>query len=66
MSHSANWSLSSDDKAPDHQAPWLLMIETDYVWMKPIAAPQAESKALSIAFPFGYITPQAPILEVMR
>lgn len=49
------------------QAPWLLMIETDYVWMKPIAAPQAESKALSIAFPFGYITPQAPILEaVMR
>lgn len=46
------------------QAPWLLMIETDYVWMKPVAAPQAESSALSIAFPFGYITPQAPAIEV--
>lgn len=49
------------------QAPWLLMIETDYVWMKPVAAPRAESSDLSIAFPFGYITPQAPVVEgVMR
>lgn len=49
------------------QAPWLLMIETDYVWLKPVAAPMAESSALSIAFPFGYIDPLAPALKaVMR
>ena len=49
------------------QAPWLLMIETDYVWMKPLVAPMAESSALSIAFPFGYIQPTAPaITGVMR
>lgn len=43
------------------------MIETDYVWLKPLAAPLAESSALSIAFPFGYIDPLAPVLRgVMR
>ena len=43
------------------------MIETDYVWLKPVAAPMAESSALSIAFPFGYIDPLAPVLKgVMR
>ena len=41
------------------QAPWLLMIETDYVWLKPLAAPPAEAPASRAqAFPFGYITPQ--------
>ncbi|DBA81022.1 TPA: hypothetical protein ACH3X2_007228 [Trebouxia sp. C0005] len=50
------------------QAPWLLMIETDYVWMKPLQAPQAEDMAASsLAFPFGYINPQYPNIEgVMR
>mmetsp|Transcript_4256 Transcript_4256/g.12271 ORF Transcript_4256/g.12271 Transcript_4256/m.12271 type:complete len:438 (-) Transcript_4256:1868-3181(-) len=49
------------------KAPWLLMIETDYVWMKPVAAPMAESSSLSIAFPFGYIQPTAASHEnVMR
>lgn len=49
------------------KAPWLLMIETDYVWMKPPAAPPAESKALSRGFPFGYIQPTSPNIEfVMR
>lgn len=43
------------------------MIETDYVWIKPLAAPLAESSALSVAFPFGYIDPLAPVLKaVMR
>ena len=51
----------------DRQAPWLLMIETDYVWLKPVAAPLAESSALSQAFPFGYIQPTAMgISHVMR
>ena len=50
-----------------YQAPWLLLIETDYVWLKPLVAPPAESSALSIAFKFGYITPQNPqIAGVMR
>ena len=49
------------------QAPWLLMIETDYVWLKPVAAPLAESSELSQAFPFGYIQPTASgISHVMR
>ena len=50
------------------QAPWLLMIETDYVWMKPLQAPTAEdTSAASLGFPFGYISPQAPNIErVMR
>ena len=50
------------------QAPWLLMIETDYVWMKPLQAPQADDMAAtSLAFPFGYINPQSPNIEgVMR
>ena len=50
------------------QAPWLLMIETDYVWMKPLQAPPAQDPASrGAAFPFGYITPAAPALEgVMR
>jgi len=50
------------------QAPWLLMIETDYVWMKPLQAHQAEDMAArSPVFPFGYINPQHPNIEgVMR
>ena len=50
------------------QAPWLLMIETDYVWMKPLQAPAAEdTSAASLGFPFGYISPQSPNIEgVMR
>lgn len=49
------------------RAPWILMIETDYVWLKPVQAPRADSDELSIAFPFGYIVPQAPPLKhVMR
>ena len=50
------------------QAPWLLMIETDYVWMRPLQAPPAQDPASrGAAFPFGYITPAAPGLEgVMR
>ncbi len=35
------------------------MIETDYVWLKPLAAPPAEAPASRAqAFPFGYISPQ--------
>ena len=45
------------------QAPWLLMIETDYVWMKPPVAPAAEGSAHSLGFPFGYIQPTSPGIE---
>ena len=50
------------------QAPWLLMIETDYVWMKPLQAPLAEDRTVtSLAFPFEYIIPGEPSIEgVMR
>ena len=46
------------------QAPWLLLIETDYVWMHPLQAPRAEdSSAASMAFHFDYIRPSAPNFE---
>ena len=50
------------------QAPWLLMIETDYVWLKPPLPPPAEdTRAPSWAFPFNYIVPDEPHLApVMR
>ena len=39
------------------------MIETDYVWLKPLVALPAEAPtSRAQAFPFGYIAPQvAPI-----
>lgn len=33
------------------KAPWLYIIETDFVWVKPVQAPPAESGAKSIGFP---------------
>ncbi|MCD0415575.1 hypothetical protein LQH30_19765, partial [Acinetobacter baumannii] len=50
------------------QAPWLYMIETDYVWMKPLQMPPAEdTSARPIVFPFGYIQPtHANAAAVMR
>ncbi|CAL8467638.1 g7176 [Coccomyxa elongata] len=50
------------------KAPWLLMIETDYVWMKPLQAPPAENpSSRPMAYPFNYIVPSAPAVEgVMR
>ena len=43
------------------------MLEGDYVWMKPLQAPRAESTGPSWAFPYSYIMPSYPSLEsVMR
>ena len=43
------------------------MLEGDYVWMKPLQAPRAESEEPSWAFPYTYITPANPVLEpIMR
>ena len=43
------------------KAPWILMIETDYVWMAPLqGVPRAESDAPGWAFPYGYIVPTHP------
>ncbi|GMH39670.1 hypothetical protein BSKO_07568 [Bryopsis sp. KO-2023] len=39
------------------KAPWLLLIESDYVWKKPVVAPMADSSAKAQAFPFSYIPP---------
>lgn len=42
-------------------APWILLIETDYVWMKPLhGVPAAESAAPGWAFSYGYIMPTYP------
>ena len=37
---------------------WLYMIETDYVWMRPVPAPPTGSKP--VAFHFHYINPMYP------
>ena len=43
------------------------MLEGDYVWMKPLMAPRADSDAPSMAYPFSYIQPQVQHLQgVMR
>ena len=44
------------------------MIETDYVWMKPLQIPSAGDMGTpSLAFPFSYIDPTYPSIEaVMR
>ena len=43
------------------KAPWLLMIETDYVWMAPLqGVPRAETGESGWAFPYGYISPGHP------
>ncbi len=48
------------------QAPWLLMIETDYVWHKPLQAPRAEDpNAKPWGFPFGYIVPTSWSLDTV-
>ena len=49
------------------QAPWIMMLEGDYVWMKPLPAPRADSEDPSWAFPFSYINPYAAHLQpIMR
>eukprot|EP00892_Ulva_mutabilis_P001996 jgi/Ulvmu1/11798/UM080_0009.1 len=50
------------------KAPWILLIETDYVWMSPLQQiPMAESRDSGLAFPYGYIQPAYPgISDVMR
>lgn len=51
-------SAASPLPDPVLQAPWVLMTETDYVWMRPPQAPRAEDAGSpSWAFPFGYIRP---------
>ena len=47
------------------------MIETDYVWLKPVVALRAEAPASRAqGFPFGYIAPQVapppPPLQNLR
>jgi hypothetical protein len=46
------------------KAPWLYMIETDFVFVGPFSMPPAESSAKSVAFPYGYIQPTYPTIEV--
>lgn len=59
----AQWLRAAKQDSTMIQAPWLLMIETDYVWLKPPRAPPAEDwRVPSWAFPFTYIVPQAPAL----
>ena len=47
------------------QGDWLLMLETDYVFVKVPDVPTAVvgGEVLPVAFPFGYITPAVPHLQ---
>ena len=42
------------------------MIETDFVFIKPLQAPPAEGPSPSIGFPYGYIQPQYPTIQVLQ
>ena len=50
------------------QAPWLYLIETDFVFLRPVATPgRAEDPAVrGLAFRYGNISPNAKVLEVGR
>eukprot|EP00854_Cymbomonas_tetramitiformis_P018693 gene18693-22321_t len=53
------WMMTEDAKRGE----WILMIETDYVWKKPLSLPPPGSNA--IAFHFGYINPKYPSLPAV-
>jgi hypothetical protein len=40
-------------------APWVYLIEPDYLFVKPIAAPLAETTGLSYGFPLPFLNPMA-------
>ncbi len=48
--------------ASNPQAPWLLLLETDYVWMKPLPDPgDAYDRSVpGWSFGFDYIAPNMP------
>ena len=39
---------------------WVALIETDYVFIAPLAPPPSSSSDAGLVFPFGYITPSHP------
>ncbi|KAL4424219.1 hypothetical protein ABPG75_001520 [Micractinium tetrahymenae] len=48
------------------KAPWMYLIETDFVFVKPIQAPgPAESAVRSLFFLYSYIAPQSPGLKAI-
>jgi len=49
----ADWLKSEDSKRGE----WIFMVETDYVWMRPLSRPQPEPGKKAISFLFHYIQP---------
>lgn len=47
------------------KAPWILLLETDYVWIKPLLAMGSayDSSVPGLAFKFDYIAPQHYIVQ---
>eukprot|EP00245_Coleochaete_scutata_P006796 TRINITY_DN21580_c0_g1_i1.p1 TRINITY_DN21580_c0_g1~~TRINITY_DN21580_c0_g1_i1.p1 ORF type:complete len:801 (+),score=219.38 TRINITY_DN21580_c0_g1_i1:188-2590(+) len=57
------WAIQQWLDSGDVKGDWIFMIETDYIFVKPVSIP-ASGRALG--FPFGYIIPTYPtITEVM-
>lgn len=49
------------------QAPWIYMIESDYVFMKPLMAPPVEDNSVQgWAFPFDYIKPTMHVATMKK
>ena len=47
------------------QAPWVYLLETDYLILKPVAAPGlADSDARSLGFFYNYVFADAPKIRV--
>eukprot|EP00793_Prasinoderma_coloniale_P004162 PRCOL_00006338-RA len=51
----AKWLATDDAKEGTH----VLMIETDYVWMKPISVPAEMAAGGAVSYSFSYISPSA-------
>ncbi|GFH19914.1 uncharacterized protein HaLaN_16946 [Haematococcus lacustris] len=47
------------------KAPWLLLLETDYVWVAPLPAPgnAYDPKVPGLSFGYDYIAPRLPVIQ---
>lgn len=58
------WLDAVGEEPSLQKAPWLLLLETDYVWVKPLQAPGSayDPKVPGLSFAFDYIGPRNPVV----
>ncbi|KAG2438731.1 hypothetical protein HXX76_005276 [Chlamydomonas incerta] len=57
----AQWIAAAAKEPSMIKGAWILLLECDYVWMRPVQAPDAyDSKTVGLQFMFDYIMPAHP------